>query len=215
MRECRSGQTGQKLQSCPSSRPVGLVPAKVRILPPALIKFGKMAKTKTISQKIKSNARRSLNKKVSLKAKTYVIDTSVVVNKSLLKLIRSGMKGKIIIPNAVIAELENMANKGNINGFTGLEEIAKLHELKKIYPVRVLFKGNRPSDIHIKYAKSGEIDSLIRELAFSNKATLVTADLVQAKSAQAYGVDVLFLKLRKLNKKKKRRFLLFKRKSKR
>ena len=40
-----------------------------------------------------------------------------------------------------------------------------------------------PKDI--KYAKSGEIDSLIRDLARSEFGTLVTNDKVQAETAKA------------------------------
>jgi len=153
-----------------------------------------MKQKKTISQKIKNRARRSLNRQLSQEKKNYVIDTSVILNRFLPGLIKRGMKGKIIIPNALIAELENMANKGNELGFLGLEEISKLHWLKKKYSIQIYFYGQRPGEHHIKYAKSGEIDALIRQIAFDNKAVLVTADLVQAKSAQAYGLEVLFLR---------------------
>ena len=138
--------------------------------------------------------------------RTYVIDTSVVVNKFLPRLFLKGIKGKIIISHAVISELENLANKGNDAGFIGLEEIAKLHKLKKKYPVTIKFSGERPGEMQIRFAKSGEIDAMIRNLAIKNKAVLITADLVQAKSAQAYGVEVLFLRpkiIQKQNKRKK------------
>ncbi len=159
---------------------------------------------------MKSRARRTLSSRLVKVRKNYVIDTSAIINKFLYKLIRKGLRGKIIISNAVMAELENLANKGKEEGFIGLSEIAMLHKLKKHYPIKVFFEGIRPSDMHIKYAKSGEIDALIREIASKNKATLITADLVQAKSAQAYGLDVLFL--RPKVKKKKPGFFSFLRK---
>ena len=158
-----------------------------------------MKPKRTISQKIKNHARRTLSRKIPLEKRNYVIDTSVILNRFLPRLIRKGLKGQIIIPNALVAELENLANKGNALGFLGLEEIAKLHYLKRKYPITVFFEGIRPTEHHIKYAKSGEIDALIREIAFSKKAILITADLVQAKSAQAYGLGVLFLRP-KINK---------------
>jgi ATPase len=165
---------------------------------------------KTISQKVKDRARRSLNRNISQEKKNYVIDTSVILNKFLYGLIKRGLKGKIIIPNALIAELENMANKGNELGFLGLDEIAKLHQLKNKYKIEVYFYGQRPGEHHIKYAKSGEIDALIREIAFNRKAILVTADLVQAKSAQAYGLEVIFLrpKLKVEYPKKRKNFIV-------
>ena len=161
---------------------------------------------KKTSQEIKQKARRNLNGRISNQADSYVVDTSAIINKFVAKLIKRGLKGKLIIPNAVIAELENLANKGVEEGFIGLEEIAKLHHYKQ---VKLYFFGLRPGEMQIKFAKSGEIDALIREEARKNKAILITADLVQAKSSQAYGLKVIFLKPKAI--KKKRRFLFWKR----
>ena len=158
------------------------------------------------SQQLKNKARKTLNKKLNKKKQNYVVDTSAIVNKFLQRLIEQGLTGKIIIPDAVIAELENLANKGNEAGFIGLDEVANLHNLKKRFKIFIQFQGPRPDIKHIKYARSGEIDALIRNLAFKNRATLITADLIQAKSAQAYGIEVLFLRP-KIIKPKKRRFL--------
>ena len=163
----------------------------------------------TKTQKIKNKARRSLNGKVNQQQGSYVVDTSIIINKFIPRLLRKGLKGKIIIPNAVMAELENQANRGFEAGFLGLDEIAKLHTLKHKYKIKIYFQGIRPQEMHIKYAKSGEIDALIRDIAFRMKASLITADLVQAKSAQAYGLKVIFL--RPKFKKKKRKFFLFRR----
>lgn len=160
---------------------------------------------KTISQQIKSRARKTLNKNFTKHKQNYVIDTSVIINKFLLNLIKKGLKGKLIIPNAVMAELENLANKGIEQGFIGLEEVAKLHNQKQI---SLYFEGLRPNEFQIKLAKSGEIDALIREIARKNQATLITADLVQAKSSQAYGLKVVFLRP-KLEPKKKKSFFSF------
>ena len=155
----------------------------------------------------KKNARKTLKSDFSQDFQSYVIDTSVVINKFLPTLIKKGLKGKIIIPNAVMAELENMANKGREEGFIGLEEVANLHKLKKLYKIQLYFYGNRPNEMQIKFAKSGEIDSLIREIARANKAIIVTSDLVQAKTSQAYGLNVLFLRVKIPEKKKP--FLFF------
>jgi len=165
------------------------------------------------TQEIKSKARRNLNKKVDGKRKNYVIDTSAIINRFLPRLFEKGLKGKLIIPNSVMAELENLANKGNEAGFTGLDQVANLHSLKKRYKFTLEFKGQRPEMKHIRFAKSGEIDALIRDMAFREKATLVTSDLVQAKSAQAYGLNVIFIKPKTVPEKKKRWFSFFKKKS--
>ena len=162
---------------------------------------------KTISQKIKTRARRTLKREVSKLSKNYVIDTSSVINKVLFPLLKKGLKGKLIIPHAVMAELESMANKGRPEGFTGLEEIAKFHNQKQL---KVFFEGARPNEMQIRFAKSGEIDALIRQTAIKNKATIITSDLVQAKSSQAYGLEVIFIKV-KSKPEKKKKFLFWRR----
>ena len=169
----------------------------------------KMKKKKTVSQKIKSKARRTLTRKVTTQKKSYVVDKSAVINKFLPRLLKKGLRGRLIIPNAVMAELENLANKGKSEGFIGLEEITKLHKYKNI---KLHFYGLRPNEKEIRFAKSGEIDALIRDIARKTKSILITTDLVQAKSSQAYGVAVIFLKPRV--KREKKRFLFW-RKSKR
>jgi ATPase len=169
-----------------------------------------MQKPKT-SYEIKRKARYSLSNKFSKQKKTYVIDTSAIINKFLPKLVSKGLSGKIIIPHAVMAELENMANKGREEGFIGLEEVARFHKLKKQFPVQIYFYGNRPNEMQIKFAKSGEIDALIREVAQRNNAALITADLVQAKTSQAYGLEVIFLRV-KIPEMPKKRFLFWKHK---
>lgn len=169
-------------------------------------------KTETSAVKQKTNAARQ--KKHSGKQnirqrkwKTYIVDTSVIAQKKLVRLFKTRLSGKIVIPNAVIAELENLANKGVDAGFNGLEEIAKLHKLKPT--IRIQFLGQRPTDHQIRYAKSGEIDALIRSLAYKIRATLITSDIVQAKSALAYGIKVYFVRTKR--KKQKKWFFLFRR----
>jgi ATPase len=161
------------------------------------------------SQKIKEKARRTLGLKMDVKPRTYVADTSSIISEFLKGLIKKGLQGKIMIPNAVMAELENLANKGNEAGFIGLDEVANLHRLKHVHNFSLFFEGLRPTEHQIKFAKSGEIDAAIREIAMKNHATLVTADLVQAKTAQAYNIPVLFMKPKKIHH-KKRKFFLFK-----
>lgn len=160
---------------------------------------------KSRTKEIKQRARRGLNNKFSQDMKTYVADTSAIINKFLPKLIHKGLKGKLLVPNAVMAELENQANRGREEGFLGLEEVAKLHKQKQL---KIFFSGLRPNEHQIRFAKSGEIDALIRETALKNKAILITSDLVQAKTSQAYGLEVIFLK--PFIKKQKKGFLFWK-----
>lgn len=157
---------------------------------------------KPVSREIKERARKTLTFIISKKMKSYVVDTSVIINKFFPSLLQKGLKGKIIIPNAVMAELENLANKGKEDGFLGLEEVSRLHKIKKKQRISVYFYGLRPTEQQIRFAKSGEIDALIREIALKTRSILVTSDLVQAKSAQAYNIPVIYLKPKEYKKKK-------------
>jgi len=89
-----------------------------------------------------------------------------------------------------------------------LDVLAKLHQLKNKYDLKIEFAPPRPSAHEIRYAKSGEIDALIRSLAYGKKATLITSDFVQAKSAAAYGIKVWFIRAKP--KKEKDRFSFLK-----
>lgn len=147
-------------------------------------------------------------KPIQKRQEVYVVDTSVLASKKLAQLVtKKGLKGKIIIPDASVAELENQANHGKETGFDGLDEIAKLHELKKKHNISVEFAPPRPSAHQIRFAKSGEIDALIRGLAYNKKAVLITSDFVQAKSAAAYGLKVWFIKAKP--RKEEKRFFFF------
>lgn len=132
----------------------------------------------------------------------YLPDTSVIIEELISKLISEGkIKDEILIPNEVIAELEHQANTGQNIGLIGLAEIKKLRELSEQEVIKLTFVGERPEPSQIRYAKQGEIDAAIRKLAQENKATLVTADLVQAESAKAFGINVMYFDLRKIIKK--------------
>ena len=132
-----------------------------------------------------------------------VPDTSVIIEGILSKrLEKKQIKFKeMIIHEAVLAELESQANKNRETGYLGLEEIKKLKELEKKKEFKISFKGSRPKDFEIRYAKSGEIDSLIRSVAFEEKATLITADRVQSLVAEAKGIDVIFIEIEVLKRK--------------
>jgi ATPase len=144
------------------------------------------------------NKQKTMPKKKSIKMHERIVpDTSVLIEGLLSKKIEEFQTSEIIIHNAVLAELENQANKGKAIGHLGIEEIKKLKDLD----AKLSFKGRRPHAAEIKYASLGEIDSLIRELAYEEGATLITRDKVQAKIAEAKGIPVEYLEV-KLTKKK-------------
>ena len=126
--------------------------------------------------------------------KTYVPDTSVIIEGTVSKLIKEKkISGIIIISNAAVAELETQANKGKEIGFLGLDELKKLQELKKEKKIQLRFTGERPTIDQIKFSKTGEIDAIIRQIAYKEGAILITADKVQSESAKAYGLEVKFI----------------------
>lgn len=127
-----------------------------------------------------------------------VPDTSVIIDGKITKIIKEeGIKGaEIIIHEAVLFELENQANNGFKTGFNGLNELKSLQSLsgKDGINITIKFAGRKPTRQEIFHAKSGDIDSLIRDLAYDEDARLITSDIVQKELAQAKGIDVLYIK---------------------
>ena len=130
--------------------------------------------------------------------KVFVADTSVIVDGRLTQFLSTvGEKVKVVIPEAVIAEIEHQANEGKAIGHVGLEELKKLREMADREEILLEFYGERPELWQIKRAKSGEIDNMVREVAQALGATLITGDQVQRDIAIAKGIDVIYLTARK------------------
>ncbi len=123
-------------------------------------------------------------------------DTSAVIIGAITKLLEKEDIDypEIIVPEAVVCELEHQANANRSEGKRGLKELQKLQELQYDGELSISFKGKRPTNYDIKYAKSGEIDSIIRDLARSEMGTLLTNDKVQAETAKAQGIPVYYFK---------------------
>ncbi|MBD3361669.1 PIN domain-containing protein [Candidatus Woesearchaeota archaeon] len=126
-----------------------------------------------------------------------VPDTSVIIEALVSEKIRKKeLKVKeIILHEAVFAELEHQANQGKAIGYVGIDELKRIQELAKkdIFTLRIL--GHRPTGPEIRYAKLGEIDALIRQIAWEEDATLMTSDKVQARIGEARGVKIHFIPL--------------------
>ena len=99
-----------------------------------------------------------------------------------------------------MAELEHQANLNKAIGFIGLDELKKLREISEKYDFKIEFAGKKPSAAEIKYAKLGEIDALIRDLAYEVDGVLFTADKVQARIAETKNVKHLFIELEQIAK---------------
>ncbi len=127
-----------------------------------------------------------------------VPDTSVVVDGRLTQFIE-GLKGevKVVVPEAVVAEIEHQANRGKSVGEVGLEELKKLREMAKSGMIQLEFYGERPTSTQIRMAREGEIDSIIRKIAKELGAILVTGDRVQRDIGEAMGLEVVYLEAKK------------------
>ena len=128
-----------------------------------------------------------------------VPDTSIIIERWLSRKIKKGKLNdvKIVIPNAVVAEIEYQANTGKAIGFAGLEELKALRELAEQKKIELEFFGDRPSPGQIKYASKGEIDALIRKQARELGAKLITSDYIQASLARAEGIETEYIKIKK------------------
>ncbi len=125
----------------------------------------------------------------------YVVDTSVVISGKITQMIINGeIQGDVIIPEAVVAELEAQANFGKMSGFQGLMEIERITSLSKERGFRVVFEGRRPTLEEIRLARGGEIDNMIREIAAEKNAVLVTSDRVQHLVARAKGIETMYVR---------------------
>ena len=129
--------------------------------------------------------------------KKYVLDTSVIIDKEISKMLQIGKiveDSEIIIPRAVLDELQSQASTSRDQGLVGLQEIHDIREVCNNKGIKIKFSGERPHYDDILLAKHGRIDSIINELAFKENAILITGDYVQHLAAQAQGIDSVFVR---------------------
>ncbi len=119
-------------------------------------------------------------------------DTSIIVDRKISEILKRKKKVEIIIPVAVLEELQAQASKGREPGFIGLDELKTIQKICKRKKIKIKFVGERPNLEDIKLAKSGRIDAIIRDVAKAEKAVLYTSDYVQALVAEAEGVKVKY-----------------------
>lgn len=128
--------------------------------------------------------------------KRYVLDTSIIIDGEITKMIEGGQidnGSEIIIPLAVLDELQSQASSNKEYGFVGLNEIKKIRDQSSIKDISLRFLGERPNIDDIRLAKRGRIDAIIKDVALHEAATLITADYVQALVAEAQGVKSLHI----------------------
>lgn len=123
----------------------------------------------------------------------YVPDTSVIVDGRFTSFL-SGKKGaRVILAEAMIAEVENQANEGRSIGYAAIQELKTLREMEKEGKIYIDLYGRRPSEWQIRKARAGEVDEVIRNTASENDAVLVTGDHIQKDIAMVKGLKVHFI----------------------
>jgi ATPase len=131
-----------------------------------------------------------------LNNKRYVLDTSIIIDGEITKMIDGGQidtGSEIIIPLAVLDELQSQASSNKEYGFVGLNEIKKIRGQSSMKDISLRFLGERPNIDDIRLAKRGRIDAIIKDVALHEDATLITADYVQALVAEVQGVKSLHI----------------------
>ena len=98
--------------------------------------------------------------------------------------------GSVIIHEALVSELEVLAEENKSLGFLALDEIERLHGLSKELGFRLEFLGIRPRAYELRNASPREIDAKIRDLAFEQDGTLFTSSHMQARISTAKGISV-------------------------
>ncbi|PSP41948.1 ATPase, partial [Halobacteriales archaeon QH_2_66_30] len=124
-----------------------------------------------------------------------VPDTSVIIDGRISERVDAGefAGATVVIPEAVVGELEAQANDGRETGWEGLEELQRLVALDEAGEITVEYVGRRPEALEKRDAGEGKIDALIRDVATDRAATLLTSDDVQAEVARAKGFEVTYI----------------------
>jgi ATPase len=123
--------------------------------------------------------------------KKIVLDTSIIIDGEISKRIDNNEineNHEIIIPLAVIDELQSQACKLKEHGTIGLIELKNIREKSLEKKININYAGEKPSLSEIKLAKNGRIDSIINDIAKNENATLFTSDFIQHLVADATGI---------------------------
>ena len=129
-----------------------------------------------------------------------VPDTSVLIDGRVKELVDKTeyRNSRVIIHEAVIAEIENQANMGRESGYKGMGELNNLRRINDKGHIILEFSGSRKEIVQFK-----EIDEIIRNTAKEKNGILVTSDKIQANIAKIKGIEVIYLKKQKLKRKLK------------
>ncbi|HID60304.1 MAG TPA: ATPase [Hadesarchaea archaeon] len=123
----------------------------------------------------------------------YVPDASVIINGFLKRLAEGELVGsEILVPNAVVAQIEYQAKQSRDSGLIGLAELGHLQKSSNERGIKLSFVGDRPTAEELSSANF-TIDAEIREIARSQGAVLITSDAVMAEISQMEGIETRYL----------------------
>jgi ATPase len=122
--------------------------------------------------------------------RVYVVDVDSIVDGSARAMIERGeVRGKIVVLKPVVEYFSMEARAGRTIGYTGLEELRRLLELQRPdVEVSVVEDERRivkDYDLHT-------VKSTVRDYAWRVGATIITSDSIQASTARALGIPVLY-----------------------
>lgn len=124
----------------------------------------------------------------------YIPDTSVIVDGRFTKFIgKIKEDSRVILSEALLAEVEHQANQSRSVGFAALDELKKIKEICGKKKISVEFFGKRPTQWQKANGHNGEIDEIIRSEAMDLNGILVTGDIVQKNIAVLKGIQCQYL----------------------
>lgn len=110
--------------------------------------------------------------------------------------LRSSNGVTIFLSRAVIAEIENLANRRSSIGLNALRELRKMEEMIRLQGNgKIEVVGRRPNEDDLTLNRN---DALIRETAKKHQATLLTCDRTQADLALIETVEAIHFRRRKI-----------------
>ena len=123
----------------------------------------------------------------------YVPDISVIIDGRFSGFVKEKRGSRVILSGAMLSQVEDEAREGQSLGYAALEELKKLKDLESRGYIFLEIYGDRNRDQPPRHAGLNTVDSLIRDVAASAQATLVTGDTVQKDLAEINGIQVIYL----------------------
>jgi len=123
--------------------------------------------------------------------RVYVVDVDSIVDGSFRAMVERGdVRGKVVVLKQLIDYFHREASSGKSLGYTGLEELRRLLELQRPDLEVTIVDDERR--VFSKEYDLYALKSMIRDYAWRAGATLVTSDAIQASTARALGIPVIY-----------------------